>query len=110
MDVTQSLEERIRLLQAQIQPTVSKTVENVEDQMRRVFQEEMSKLNTSLNQTVAASVNPMLAALGSALSEEEQTWLSQSGNQDKVVDFFYTPEGQAITRRFMMSYKEFQCK
>jgi hypothetical protein len=52
----------------------------------------------------------MLAALGSALSEEEQTWLSQSGNQDKVVDFFYTPEGQAITRRFMMSYKEFQCK
>lgn len=78
--------------------------------MRQVFAEEMSKLQTSLSQTAAASVNPMLAALGSALSEEEQTWLSQPSNQDKVIDFFYTTEGQAITRRFMMSYKEFKCK
>ncbi len=110
MDLTQSLEERIRLLQSQIQPTVSKSVDDVEEKMRRVFQEEMSKLSTSLNQNVAASVNPMLAALGSALSEEEQVWISQPENQDKVTDFFRTAEGQAITRRFMMSYKEYKCK
>jgi hypothetical protein len=52
----------------------------------------------------------MLAALGSALSEEEQVWISQPENQDKVTDFFKTAEGQAITRRFMMSYKEYKCK
>jgi TolA-binding protein len=110
MDLTQSLEDQIRQLQSQIQPTVLKKVENVEEQMRRVFQEEMSKLNTSLNQTAAASVSPMLAALGSALSEEEQVWISQPENQVKVIDFFKTPEGQAITRRFMMAYKEYKSK
>jgi ethanolamine utilization protein EutQ (cupin superfamily) len=110
MELTQSLEDQIRQLQSQIQPTVLKKVENVEEQMRRVFREEMSKLSTSLNQNVVASVNPMLAALGSALSEEEQTWISQPENQDKVTDFFKTAEGQAITRRFMMSYKEYKCK
>jgi hypothetical protein len=50
----------------------------------------------------------LLPAIGSALDEQQQLWLSN--NSGKLAAFFLTPEGQAVTRRFYIMYKEYSCK
>jgi hypothetical protein len=54
------------------------------------------------------TMGDLLPAIGSALDEQQQLWLSN--NPSKLAAFFLTPEGQAVTRRFYIMYKEFSCK
>lgn len=50
----------------------------------------------------------LLLAIGSALSEEQQIWLSLPENQVLIPDFLLTLNGQAFTKRFFLFYKEFK--
>lgn len=110
-----AIQRQIELLQSQMVPLKAqamKRVESVEETVKRVLQTEMAKLQPPSSQVEAIAnegIN-MLSAIGSALTEEQQQWLSLAENQTGIPDFFSTTEGQAITRRFFMAYKEYKCK
>jgi len=90
-----------------------KRVESVEETVKRVLQTEMAKLQPPSLQAepiVSEEGVNMLSAIGSALTEEQQQWLSLPENQSCIIEFFSTMEGQAITRRFFTAYKEYKCK
>lgn len=122
-------DQRIQALQSQlsalIKPTESpqqqisqNTVETTEQMVNRILDEKLSKL---LGDTVQA-VQPaqpvdygtqLLVAVGCALTEEQQLWLSNESNRMEIPKFLSSAEGQAITRRFFTTYKQFkdtQCK
>ncbi len=110
-----AIQRQIELLQSQMIPVKAqalKRVESVEETVKRVLQAEMAKLQPPSLQAepVANEGVNMLSAIGSALTEEQQQWLSVPENQTCVPEFFSTTEGQAITRRFFAAYKEYKCK
>jgi hypothetical protein len=78
-------------------------VEDLRETVRQILREELA-----VTVTPEPTKLPLLAAVGTGLSEEQQQWLST--NQDKLPEFFMSNEGHAITRRFFTLYKEFVCK
>jgi hypothetical protein len=78
---------------------------DLRETVRQILREELAAAVPPEQQKI-----PLLAAVGTGLSEEQQIWLAQSSNQDRLSEFFMTPEGQAVTRRFFTLYKEFTCK
>lgn len=50
----------------------------------------------------------LLSAIGSALTEQQQLWLSDAKNQTHIPEFLMTAEGKAIIRRFMSTYTEYR--
>jgi hypothetical protein len=89
------------------------TIADAEQALRKFIQDEIQK---ALGSAVSTKQEPMdygkrlLLSIGSALSEEEQIWLSNVSNQDDIPDFLATSDGQAFTRRFFLFYKDYKEK
>ena len=116
----QTADQRIAMLQQQLnsyqKPTLPQQTESMEAMISRLIEEKLSKLTES---NVPQPVQPMdygsqlLVAVGCALNEEQQLWLSEEKNRIDIPKYLASTEGQAITRRFFSSYKlykETQCK
>lgn len=87
------------------------TMGELESIIKRVFSEQLAELSKSqvAGQSNAGSMgSELLAAVGSALDEDQQLWLSNPSNQDKIIDFLTSPNGQALTRRFFTTYKDYK--
>lgn len=68
----------------------------------------MSKGQVAEQVSVGSAGNDFIVAVGSALNEDQQVWLSNPANQDKIIDFLTSPNGQALTRRFFTTYKDYK--
>ena len=135
MDLQKTTEQRIAQLQLQLAqqtqqmgiplPTVQPPVkqESTEEMISRLLDEKLSKLIPVANNPVAvveeAPAEPLdygtqlLVAIGSAITKEQQQWLSDVDNQIGIPVFLNTADGQAITRRFFktyIEYKDAKCK
>jgi hypothetical protein len=107
-----AIQRQIELLQAQLIPMKAqalKRVETLEETVERVLQKKLAEISSQV-EPVAEEGNKMLSAIGSALTEDQQQWLSLPENQNSIPDFFNTDEGKAITKRFIMAYKEYKQK
>jgi hypothetical protein len=107
-----TLQKQIELLQSQMVPLraqAMRRVETLEETVKRVLQKELAKETPAENVEPAAESVSMLSAVGSALTEAQQQWLSLAENQECIPEFFMTSEGQAITRRFITAYQEYKC-
>jgi len=135
MDLQKTTEQRIAQLQLQLAqqtqqmeiplPTVQPPVkqESTEEMISRLLDEKLSKLIPVANNPVTvveeALAEPLdygtqlLIAIGSAITKEQQMWLSEVDNQMGIHGFLNTADGQAITRRFFKTYiehKDTKCK
>jgi hypothetical protein len=88
-------------------PNTQSSSDDLRDTIRQVLKEELAAIVAPVTPTESPKV-PLLAAVGSGLSEEQQLWLSN--NQERLSEFFLTLEGQAVTKRFFNLYKEYLCK
>jgi hypothetical protein len=87
------------------------TIAELEVVIKRVFNAqvaEMSKGQVAEQVSVGSAGNDFIVAVGSALNEDQQVWLSNPANQDKIIDFLTSPNGQALTRRFFTTYKDYK--
>ena len=109
----QMLEEQLKMYQ---KPILNQQVESTEEMIHRILDEKLTQL---IQPNVPQQAQPidygsqLLVAVGSALTEEQQLWLSQDSNRADIPKFLSSMEGQAITRRFFSSYKQYketQCK
>lgn len=115
-----TLPEQIARIQSQLsmsapqytpQERMPVTIAELEVVIKRVFNAQVAEMSNGqvAEQSSAASANSeLLAAVGSALNEDQQLWLSNASNQDKIIDFLTSPNGQALTRRFFTSYKDYK--
>lgn len=108
-----SMEEQIAKLRADLanyqkpQPR-----ESVEDVVRRVLSEHGAitppPVTTPQVDNTVSYGESLLLAIGSALSKDQQEWLSHEVNQAGIPAFLNTYEGQAITRRFIDMYQAYK--
>jgi hypothetical protein len=112
-----ALEQRIAFLQNQLQSqSKPQNEETTEQVVSRIVEEKLTKLLGEPLQAVQQASQPidygsqLLVAVGSALSEEQQVWLSNDANRCDIPSFLTSPEGQAITRRFFSTYKQYKDK
>ena len=110
-----SMESQIAALREEIanyqKPRTSPKTETVEEVVRRILSEQQAKPPSVPAPEVKASPvsygESLLHAIGSALSEPQQIWLSTENVQAKIPEFLLTFEGQAITRRFIDMYQTY---
>ena len=79
---------------------------DLEKSVRAIVKDEMYLL---MNNKVPDEPNPMLIAIGSLLTEEQQLFFSDNKNQIKLVDFLKTAEGMLVFKKFLTLFQEF-CK
>lgn len=119
-------QQRIQMLEEQLKhyqkPMVSQpviTTESTEAMISRIIDEKLMQLSKQVTEQVVAEEpivdygTQLLVAVGSALNEEQQVWLSCDANRIDIPRFLASIEGQSITRRFFTTYKQFkeiQCK
>jgi len=131
---SQALEQRIVALQAELMAVKTQTVpqyqpqiqlqpvmanpsmETTEDMVKRLIDEKLKQV-LATQPTVQQPMDygqQLLVAVGSALNEEQQLWLSKDENRIDIPKFLSSIEGQALTRRFFTNYKDYketsQCK
>jgi hypothetical protein len=97
--------------QYQPQERMPVSIMELEVVIKRVFNAqvaEMSKGQVTEQVSVGSAGNDFIVAVGSALNEDQQVWLSNPANQDKIIDFLTSPNGQALTRRFFTTYKDYK--
>jgi len=131
MDLQKTTEQRIAQLQLQLAQQMGQPLptqipqtlvkqESVEDMIHRILDEKLSKVMPIANNPVpVVEAEPLdygtqlLLAIGSAITKEQQLWLSEVDNQMGIPGFLNTADGQAITRRFFktyIEYKDTKCK
>lgn len=115
-----TLPEQIARIQAQLNANAPKynltrmpvTMAELEEVIKRVFDEKLAELSKSqvaeTQKVEPCGGSAMLSAIGSALTEDQQLWLSKPDNQDKIVEFLNSANGQALTRRFFTTYKDYK--
>ncbi len=118
-------QQRIQMLEDQLkgyqkstinQPILTTQTESMEAAISRIIDEKLLQLSKQVTQPVEEPIDygtQLLVAVGSALNEEQQVWLSCDTNRIDIPKFLASIEGQAITRRFFTTYKHFketQCK
>jgi hypothetical protein len=88
--------------------------ETTEQMIGRVVEQKLAELLAPVATASTTNTSSMdygsqlLLAVGSALTEEQQIWLSNESNRADIPRFLSSTEGQAITRRFFTSYKQFK--
>ena len=124
MDLQTTQQQRITMLEEQLKiyqkPTVNLQPQNQPESMEamisRLIDEKLMQLSSQVSQQQPEPIDygtQLLVAVGSALTEEQQMWLSEESNRLDIPRFLSSIEGQAITRRFFSTYKQFketQCK
>lgn len=104
------LDQRIAQLQDQMVPSLATIRAMIEEETRRILANALPSVAEQIN--TPPQDRPMdlgiqiLNAIGSALTEDQQAWLSDPENQTAIPTFLRTLEGQALTRRFMTMYKD----
>jgi len=121
MDSLTQLEQRLAGIQQELSQTRLAPMatyqqpipqESLEEKINRLIDEKLNKLAQSAmpptqEQAAMGYGQALLCAVGSALNESQQLWLSEESNRKDIPAFLQSIEGQAITRRFFNSYKSF---
>jgi hypothetical protein len=108
-----TIEQRIAHLQGQMTPMPSLNGLDLTSIRSLVMEETQRALANMSNPSASAPTGlgtQILNALGTGLVEDQQLWLSEPSNQALIPEFLNTLEGQAFTRRFFSSYKNYAGK